>query len=518
MDEDVYDEEDFDDMDLDDEDDDEMTMDEDEVEDEDDFADIKTDSRKRRIFETSFKVLSVSEIEDRQREMASRVSSVLGITKAAAVMLLRQFKWHEESLVERYVEDPDKIRNMAGLSVDDDSSNTENATNVIEAAPEGYMCMICCKDTSDVPDMKTFALSCGHSLCTDCYDYYLTEKIRREGEVRQLRCPGDPKCPLLVDEPAVKALVSPETYEKYREMVDKIFVEDAELLTWCPAPDCEYAIECPVRQADLNSHVPTVTCTCGNCFCFGCGLQDHMPCTCALAKKWIQKCHDDSETSNWISANTKDCPQCHSCIEKNGGCNHMTCKKCRYEFCWVCMGDWKMHGSAYYNCGRYDDKEAKMARSEQEKSRAELERYLHYYNRYANHQQSLRLDKETFQRVEKKMREMQEESGMSWIEVQFLTQAFDALRASRHTLTWSYAFAFYLQKGHITTIFEDNQQDLEMATEQLSEIFEQPSSDLVTQKVQLLDKCAYVTNRRIIMLEHAAQGLANGTWEYTVTV
>ncbi len=27
----------------------------------------------------------------------------------------------------------------------------------------------------------------------------------------------------------------------------------------------------------------------------------------------------DSETANYISANTKDCPKCKVCIEKNGG-------------------------------------------------------------------------------------------------------------------------------------------------------------------------------------------------------
>ena len=25
---------------------------------------------------------------------------------------------------------------------------------------------------------------------------------------------------------------------------------------------------------------------------------------------WLKKCEDDSETANWINANTKDCPKC----------------------------------------------------------------------------------------------------------------------------------------------------------------------------------------------------------------
>ena len=48
-----------------------------------------------------------------------------------------------------------------------------------------------------------------------------------------------------------------------------------------------------------------------------------------------------SETANWILANTKKCPMCNSRIEKNQGCNHMNCKICKHEFCWICMGiDW----------------------------------------------------------------------------------------------------------------------------------------------------------------------------------
>lgn len=42
----------------------------------------------------------------------------------------------------------------------------------------------------------------------------------------------------------------------------------------------------------------------------------HDPVTCTVLKRWQKKCADDSETSNWISANTKECPECHATIEK----------------------------------------------------------------------------------------------------------------------------------------------------------------------------------------------------------
>ena len=36
------------------------------------------------------------------------------------------------------------------------------------------------------------------------------------------------------------------------------------------------------------------------------------------------------------------CPRCGILIQKNGGCHHMVCGKCRHEFCWWCLG-------AYYD-------------------------------------------------------------------------------------------------------------------------------------------------------------------------
>jgi ariadne-2 len=39
---------------------------------------------------------------------------------------------------------------------------------------------------------------------------------------------------------------------------------------------------------------------------FKCALDYHAPTDCETIKKWLTKCADDSETANYISANTKD--------------------------------------------------------------------------------------------------------------------------------------------------------------------------------------------------------------------
>ena len=61
-------------------------------------------------------------------------------------------------------------------------------------------------------------------------------------------------------------------------------------------------------------------------------------------------------TALWVAANTKKCPRCQTPIEKDEGCNHMNCRKCRKEFCWICMQDWSLHSDntgGYFQCNRF---------------------------------------------------------------------------------------------------------------------------------------------------------------------
>lgn len=38
---------------------------------------------------------------------------------------------------------------------------------------------------------------------------------------------------------------------------------------------------------------------------FQCGREPHLPILCSYLGRWLKKCDDDSETSNWIHCNTK---------------------------------------------------------------------------------------------------------------------------------------------------------------------------------------------------------------------
>lgn len=92
------------------------------------------------------------------------------------------------------------------------------------------------------------------------------------------------------------------------------------------------------------------------------------------------------------------------------------------------MGPWSEHGNSWYNCNRFEEKTSVNARDTQAKSRQSLERYLHYYNRFANHEQSAKLDRDLFAKTERKMEDMQKTSELSWIEVQFLKKVGNIAR------------------------------------------------------------------------------------------
>ena len=127
-----------------------------------------------------------------------------------------------------------------------------------------------------------------------------------------------PQCQLLLSHALVSSVL--DDTDKLRKFgnaisISRSFVDDNSSLKWCTGADCSRAIK-------ARAGVHGVECSCGARFCFQCSQDDHTPCNCADLKRWMVKCKDDSETFNWLVANTKACPKCGTSIEKNGGCNH----------------------------------------------------------------------------------------------------------------------------------------------------------------------------------------------------
>ncbi|KAI0762181.1 hypothetical protein BD413DRAFT_484840 [Trametes elegans] len=504
-----------------------------------------------KVYEVEYSSLSQPEVESIMRADVDHISTIFGVEPPTAALLLRHFHWNKEKLIEKYMDNASAVAVAAGVELPPreptpppakSSSSRQAATGPQRTSrrspsdpksPKGkraspapdasapFVCPICFDDTQT----EFMALLCDHKFCALCWREYITSKVRTEAECG-ITCMNE-GCNVAAPDPFVQRALGEDTatWARYEELLVREFVGCIPHLKFCPYPSCTYTVSCPAAatRAALTQIVPIVTCglSPAHVFCFGCAVDaDHRPVVCAVARMWLKKCQDDSETANWIKSNTKECSKCQSTIEKNGGCNHMTCKKCKYEFCWVCMGPWSEHGTSWYSCNRYDEKASVDARDAQTRSRASLERYLHYYNRWANHEQSAKLSMELYAKTEKKMEEMQITSELTWIQVQFMKKAVDVVHKCRMTLKWTYAMAYYLASGNEKELFEDNQRDLERAVEELSELIEAPldPETIMTLRQKVTDKTVYVQKRNEIMLEDTAKGYLEGRWSWNTTV
>ena len=275
--------------------------------------------------------------------------------------------------------------------------------------------------------------------------------------------------------------------KKYCEFSLRSFVDDNKRMAWCTAPDCTCAAESLV---DAPREPLDVFCACGNSFCFTCKEEAHRPVDCETVRQWMIKNSNESENMTWILANTKPCPKCNRPIEKNQGCMHMTCSQCRHEFCWLCCGPWAEHGErtgGFYNCNTYKKKKEAGGVDEQEEqrahARASLERYMHYWQRWAEHDKARRTALRQGSQWENELLEvLSERTATPVSQLKFVVDAWKEVVSCRRVLKWTYAVGYYSfddpdasvpkedreLKAARKEFFEFTQQDAENALERMN--------------------------------------------------
>lgn len=202
-------------------------------------------------------------------------------------------------------------------------------------------------------------------LLRDCYSGYLENLVSDGPSCVKMTCPAF-KCPLKISTDTMKEICPPEVAEKYHKYVVRDFIDSSTYMHWCPSPNCGL-----IAIGTGNSDI---ICRCNFPYCTSCGHEAHRPATCKELEQWLIKNTNESENSSWILVNTKGCPQCSRRIEKNKGCNHMTCSMCRFEFCWICMADWKNHNGNSYQCNQYVENSQEMSELRNVKQR--LDRFI----------------------------------------------------------------------------------------------------------------------------------------------
>ncbi|GAB2252771.1 hypothetical protein Droror1_Dr00005618 [Drosera rotundifolia] len=413
---------------------------------------------------SSSQVITKESLLAAQRDDLKKVMDLLMVSEHHARTLLIHYRWDTDYLITVLVEKgKEELFSKAGITVQDQYRFPHSPPTSSSST-----CGVCMED---VPHNDTTRMDCGHSFCNNCWAQHFMVQIN-DGQSRSIRCMAH-QCTAICDEGIVRNLVRvrhPDLAEKFDRSLLESYIDDNKKVKWCPSvPHCGNAIR--VEFDDLCE----VECACGWQFCFGCLFEAHSPCSCLMWELWSKKCRDQSETANWITVNTKPCPTCHKPVEKNGGCNIMTCV-CRRQFCWLCC----KAGGYEHGCGRYSENQKQVDRA-----RNSLARYLHYYNRYKAHNDSLKLEHELKKKIQKKIGVRKEELDLpsfSW-----LRKGLHRLSKCRRILSYSYPFAFYMfgddlfhsemtekERRIKQNLFEARQQQLEHHVEKLSNLIEKP--------------------------------------------
>lgn len=279
-------------------------------------------------------------------------------------------------------------------------------------------------------------------------------------------------------------------------------------MKWCPNASCQNALL--VNPWIIIQLYESVRCSCGFYFCFSCHAISHDPVPCSMLIDWAKVKKEDMEVQDWILKNTKPCPNCKINIQKHGGCMHMTCTKCRHEFCWDCMGLW----ARGHFCVRQE------LVSTEEGPGESLRRFMTYNARYETMRQAYNLDVNLYKH--KMVQNIELELEMQFVKIEFVAPAVELLLECRRTLMHSYIFSYFMTTiDNQMYIFEENLKYLGQCTEQLSEALESnvTAENMNTLKHQIIDKTAMCSARRRTLLNHIREGHENEWWrKFPITV
>ncbi|XP_034258148.1 ankyrin repeat and IBR domain-containing protein 1 isoform X3 [Pantherophis guttatus] len=498
-----------------------------------------------------------------------------------AEALLRAHDWDREKLLEAWMTNPENCCQRSGVQMPTPPPSGYNAWDTlpsprtprttrssitspdeISLSPgdiETTMCEICMCNISIFEDPVD--MPCGHEFCRACWEAFLNMKIQ-EGEAHNIFCPAY-DCFQLVPVEIIESVVSKEMDKRYLQFDIKAFVENNPSIKWCPTPACERAVRLTRQGSNTTGsetlsfpllRAPAVDCGKGHLFCWECLGEAHEPCDCETWKNWLQKitemkpeelvgvseAYEDAANCLWLLTNSKPCANCKSPIQKNEGCNHMQCAKCKYDFCWICLEEWKKHSSStggYYRCTRYEviqhvEEQSKEMTAEAEKKHKrfqELDRFMHYYTRFKNHELSYQLEQRLLKTAKEKMEQLSRALGGSegsCPDTTFIEDAVQELLKTRRILKCSYPYGFFLEpKSTKKEIFELMQTDLEMVTEDLAQKVNRPY--LRTPRHKIIRAACLVQQKRQEFLASVARGVApadspeaprrsfaGGTWDW----
>lgn len=203
---------------------------------------------------------------------------------------------------------------------------------------------VCCSDTKHPLDFpaRPATTQCNHPsrTCSDCMHEWLASEFSSKG-CEDIHCA---ECPSSLSYDDMKRLASEATFIAYEKLLTRTALSALPEFAWCLSPTCNSG-QLNISDSDTTENYMDCV-SCGYKQCLHHRVEWHKGETCTQYdyRTSGQKARDDeAATAAMLDTVSKACPgaKCGWRIQKIDGCDHMTCKKCKHEFCWECLASHK---------------------------------------------------------------------------------------------------------------------------------------------------------------------------------
>ena len=241
------------------------------------------------------------------------------------------------------------------------------------------LCEVCGEDK--VVETEFLTLDCEHRFCIKCLKGF-TEELVKQNKVNEIEliCPQN-GCKRPISIHILKNIMEKEVFEKYDTYNlhhnQSNIISVTEVALRCPNANCKnfFVME---KNSGINFHICEL---CKLDFCVNGCKEPHRKMTCkqyqehlaelrrqeeerrlaeiARIQEEARRAEEMRKFNAWKAENDRadeqfnllvareklsNCPQCHVWGQKISGCNHITCTRCKFEFCYVCFLKWRTCG------------------------------------------------------------------------------------------------------------------------------------------------------------------------------